>query len=59
MLLDANVLLYSIDATSPFHKPARDWLTDALNGPRRVAIPWLPLWAFVRIATNPRAVRRP
>lgn len=59
MLLDANVLLYSIDAASPFHKPARDWLTDALNGPRRVAIPWLSLWAFVRIATNPRASKAP
>jgi toxin-antitoxin system PIN domain toxin len=59
MLVDANVLLYSIDSTSTFHVRARDWMVDALNGPRRVAIPWMSIWAFVRIATNPRAVREP
>ncbi len=59
MLVDANILLYSIDEESPFHAPARDWLTVALNGPRRVAIPWMCIGAFVRIATNPRASRQP
>lgn len=59
MLIDANILLYSIDEASPFHAAARDWLTSALNGPKRVALPWQSLWAFLRIATNPRAVRNP
>lgn len=59
MLIDANILLYSIDAASPFHERARGWLTDALNGPRRVGIPWISLWAFVRIATNARAGEHP
>ena len=55
MLLDANVLLYSVDEDSPFHHRAVTWLTEALNGPHRVGIPWTSLWAFVRIASNPRA----
>lgn len=59
MLVDANILLYSVDEASPFHTRARDWLTEALNGPQRVGIPWMSLWAFVRIATNPRATDRP
>lgn len=59
MLVDANILLYSVDRDSPFHVKARDWLTSALNGPRRVGLPWLSLWAFMRIATNPRASRQP
>ena len=59
MLVDANILLYSIDEDSPFHDRARDWLVDALNGPERVGIPWVSLWAFVRIATNPRALAQP
>ena len=59
MLVDANILLYSVDERSPFHEVARDWLTDALNGPRRVGIPWLSTWAFIRIATNPRATATP
>jgi hypothetical protein len=59
VLVDANVLLYSVDEASPFHDRARDWLVDALNGTRRVGIPWASSLAFVRIVTNPRAVRRP
>ncbi|MGV0644462.1 TA system VapC family ribonuclease toxin [Mycolicibacterium sp. XJ879] len=59
MLVDANVLLYAHDTDSPFHEPARDWLEQALNGTRRVAIPWQSLTAFVRIGTHPRALRNP
>lgn len=59
MLVDANILLYSVDETSPFHGPARDWMTEALNGPRRIGIPWMSLAAFVRITTNPRALAQP
>ena len=59
MLVDANLLLYSVDEASPHHVVARDWLTSALNGERRVALPWLSLGAFLRIATNPRASHNP
>ena len=59
MLVDANILLYAVDEDSPFHVPAKDWLEAALNGPRRVGIPWASLTAFVRIATHPRAMREP
>ncbi len=59
MLVDANILLYSIDEENPFHARASEWLTEALNGPRRVGLPWLSLWAFMRISTNPRASRQP
>jgi uncharacterized protein len=59
VLIDANVLLYSVDEDSPFHVPARDWMAAALNGPQRVGIPWMSLWAFVRIVTNPRALAQP
>lgn len=59
MLIDANILLYSVDSASPFHDSSRDWLTNALNGPRRVGLPWVSLTAFLRIATNPRATTTP
>ena len=59
MLLDANILLYAVDDASPFHERARTWMEAALNGPRRVGIPWNSLTAFVRITTNPRALREP
>jgi hypothetical protein len=59
MLVDANILLYAVDDTSPFHDKAKAWLEAALNGTRRVALPWLSLTAFLRIATNPRALAEP
>jgi len=39
MLLDANVLLYAVDRTYPPHAPAAEWLTRALTGPARIAVP--------------------
>jgi toxin-antitoxin system PIN domain toxin len=59
VLIDANILLYATDGSSPYHGTARPWLESQLNGPRRVGLPWLSLWAFVRISTNPRATLRP
>jgi len=40
MIVDASVLLYAVDASSPFHAPARDWLENSLNEPSRVGLPW-------------------
>lgn len=59
MLVDANILLYAVDEESPFHAAAKDWMETTLNGPRRVGIPWMSLTAFLRISTNPRALREP
>lgn len=59
MLVDANLLLFAVDQRSPFHEPARDWLTEQLNGPRRVGLPWPSLLAFVRVSTHPRAAQQP
>lgn len=59
MIVDANVLLYAVDASSPFHRPCRDWLESALNGSARVGFPWVSLTAFQRISTHPRASATP
>lgn len=59
MLVDANILLYAVDSKSPFHAQAATWLSDQLNGPRRVGLPWQALVAFLRISTHPRASEDP
>jgi toxin-antitoxin system PIN domain toxin len=58
-LLDANVLLYAYDSSSVHHAVCRDWLQLALNEDEPVGLPWQSSLAFLRISTNPRAVRRP
>jgi len=59
MLVDANILLYAVDEASPFHERASHWVTERLNGDRRVALPWHSLVAFLRISTHERASARP
>jgi toxin-antitoxin system PIN domain toxin len=59
MLIDANLLLFAVDATAPAHARCVAWLQDQLNGDRRVGIPWESLTAFMRISTHPRASARP
>ena len=54
MLVDANILLYAVDEKARAHPAARNWLEKALNGSRRVGLPWQSLLAFVRILTHPR-----
>jgi len=59
VLIDANILLYGADSTSPNFAAASAWLTETLNGRRRVGIPWQSIGAFVRIATHPRVMASP
>lgn len=58
-LLDANVLLYAYDASARHHAVCREWLEQVFNGEELVGLPWQTVLAFVRISTNPRAVRAP
>jgi toxin-antitoxin system PIN domain toxin len=59
MLVDANLLLYAVDASSPHNERAAAWLEEALNGRRRVGLAWQSLGAFLRIATHPRVTTSP
>lgn len=59
MLLDANLLLYAVHERAAQHGAAVEWLTEQLNGTRRVGLPWQSLSAFLQISTHPRAFARP
>jgi uncharacterized protein len=59
VLLDANVLLYSVDSSSSRHDACARWVEDAFGGQRRIALPWQTIGAFLRISTHPRVFRQP
>lgn len=59
MLVDANLLIYAVDERAERHDRATAWLTEQLNGPRRVGLPWQSVNAFLRITTHPRASAHP
>lgn len=59
MIIDANLLIYAVDATSPHHRTSRSWLDQRLNGSARVGLPWTSLGAFLRITSHPRIISEP
>ena len=59
ILVDANLLLYAYHPRADQHEKSRAWLEAVLSGPELVRFAWLTLWAFLRIATNPRVFDRP
>jgi toxin-antitoxin system PIN domain toxin len=52
VVVDANVLLYSVDTASPYHERTRWWLDRSLSGTEAVGLAWTALLAFIRIGTN-------
>lgn len=59
ILVDANILLYAEDRTSPRHSAARTWWDAQLSGASPVCLCWTVLNAFLRIGTNPRVFEHP
>ena len=58
ILLDANLLIYAVDADSPHHGRARRWLEHLLSSDTAVGLPWIVVLAFVRITTRPGVLRQ-
>jgi uncharacterized protein len=58
-VLDANILLYAYNKDAPNHAPAAKWLERLFNGSDAIGLPWITLWAFLRISTNPRVWTNP
>ncbi len=58
-VLDLNLLLYAVNADSPFHDRARAWLERTLGADRSVGLPWAVLLGFLRLATSARVFDRP
>jgi uncharacterized protein len=58
-LPDINLLIYAADETTIQHEQALEWIEDTLSGTETVALAWPVLTGFVRVITNPRALRDP
>ncbi|MES1257877.1 MAG: type II toxin-antitoxin system VapC family toxin [Acidobacteriota bacterium] len=59
ILLDANILIYAVNADAPLHRKAKRWLESTLSGHETVAFPWSVLLAFLRLTTRPGLFRHP
>lgn len=59
IVVDANLLIYAHDSTAPQYPQARQWLESAMRSPQTIGLPWVSIWAFLRITTNRRATSEP
>jgi toxin-antitoxin system PIN domain toxin len=59
VIVDANVLLYAVDRTSPEHERTLAWLDMSLAGAETVGLAWVGLLAFLRIGTDPSILPNP
>jgi len=59
ILVDANVLVYAVNADSPHHRPARKWLELALSGATPVGLAWIVILAFLRLTTRAGVLSKP
>ncbi|HET7294399.1 MAG TPA: type II toxin-antitoxin system VapC family toxin [Vicinamibacteria bacterium] len=59
ILIDANVLVYAVNADSPHHRPARKWLEQALSGTTPLGLAWIVILAFLRLTTRAGILSRP
>lgn len=58
-VVDANVLLYAVNAAAADHDRARTFLDEALAGDETIGLSWTVLLAFLRISTHPAVFRTP
>lgn len=58
-IVDANVLLYAVNADAEHHAASRDWLDDALGGSDTVGFSWVVMLAFLRLSTKRGLFPRP
>ncbi len=59
ILPDVNLLVYSIDETSPFHGDARTWWDGVLSSTGIVGLCYPSLLGFIRLVTNRRVFESP
>jgi len=55
----ANVFLYAYNADAPQQWSAAQWLQELLASGETIALPWVTIWAFIRIGTDSRIWANP
>ncbi len=58
-LVDLNLLLYAVNRDSAQHAPAKAWVERTVAGSEPVALPWVVVLGFLRLATSGRVFRKP
>ena len=58
-ILDANILIYAWNGADPRNERARRWIDALFTNEDWIGIPWVTIWAFLRLSTNARVMPQP
>ena len=58
-IVDVNLLLYAYNSDAPQHPASSRWLNELLESGAPIGLPWVTIWAFLRLATNSRVWTNP
>jgi len=58
-LIDLNVLLYAVNEDTHHHQRVRAWWESQLGEDEPIALAWVVVLGFLRLATNPSLFDRP
>lgn len=59
ILVDTNLLVYTVNRDAPQYHRASAWLDELLSGSIHVGLPWIVITGFLRIATHHRILPNP
>lgn len=59
ILVDVNLLVFAQNTDSPFHAAAKVWWESELHGETPIGLAWVTVLAFIRLTTNPKALKDP
>jgi toxin-antitoxin system PIN domain toxin len=59
IVVDANLLIYTVNQDAPLHQKARAWWEAALTGSETVGLPWNVVLAFLRLTTRAGVFQHP
>jgi toxin-antitoxin system PIN domain toxin len=59
IIIDANILIYAVNADAPLHRKAKSWLESVLFGQETVGLSWSVLLAFLRLTTRSGVFEKP
>lgn len=54
IVLDSNILLYRQHKHAHQHERVKQWLERLIETSEYICLPWVSIWAFLRISTNRR-----
>lgn len=59
ILPDLNLLMYAYNSDAPGHRRAKVWWETCLSENRPVALPWVVILGYLRLATSRRVLASP